>query len=93
MEKVEEELNELKLAINLQNIDNTKEEMGDLLFSIINLSRHLSINSNDSLVLANQKFINRFNLVEKQLESENKLMENVSPEDLEKIWVKVKSYE
>ena len=93
MEKVEEELNELKLAMNLQNIDNTKEEMGDLLFSIINLSRHLNIDSNDSLVLANQKFINRFNLVEKQLGSENKLMENVSLEDLEKIWVKVKSYE
>ena len=91
--KIEEELEELKQAIEEDNQQNTQEELGDLLFSIINLSRHLEIDSDMALTKANLKFIDRFLLMENELSQNQKKMEDVTLEDLEKIWVKIKSYE
>ena len=84
---------ELKQAIEEDNQQNTQEELGDLLFSIINLSRHLEIDSDMALTKANLKFIDRFLLMENELSQNQKKMEDVTLEDLEKIWVKIKSYE
>ena len=58
--KVYEELGELKKAIKKDDKRNIVEEYGDLLFSIINLSRHLKINSEIALKIANNKFERRF---------------------------------
>ena len=91
--KIEEELEELKQAIKKNDQLNTQEELGDLLFSIINLSRHLEIDSGEALTKANLKFVERFLLMEKELSQNKKKMEDVALEDLEKIWVKIKSYE
>ena len=91
--KIEEELEELKQAIKENNQRNTQEELGDLLFSIVNLSRHLEIDSSDALTKANLKFMERFLLMEKEISQNKKKMEDLPVEDLEKIWVKIKSYE
>ena len=91
--KIEEELEELKQAIKENNQRNTQEELGDLLFSIVNLSRHLEIDSSDALTKANLKFMERFLLMENELSQNKKKMEDLPLEDLEKIWVKIKSYE
>ena len=60
LEKVYEELGELKKAIKKDDKRNIVEEYGDLLFSIINLSRHLEIKSEIALKIANNKFERRF---------------------------------
>ena len=91
--KIDEEIEELKVAIANQDKNNIEEEMGDLLFTVINLGRHLDIDTNEALSRSNKKFVNRFHALEEKLQSANQKIENTSLEELEKIWVKIKSNE
>ena len=88
--KVEEELKELKYEIKQNNKQNSQEELGDLLFSIVNLSRHLEIDASEAINQANHKFVKRFKLMEKEISKNKKKIENLSLEELEKFWVKIK---
>ena len=92
IEKVEEELKELKHEIKQNNIKNSQEELGDLLFSLINLSRHLQIDASEAINQANHKFVKRFMLMEEEISKNKKKIENLSPDDLENFWVKIKSH-
>ncbi|HSF57198.1 MAG TPA: nucleoside triphosphate pyrophosphohydrolase [Candidatus Binatia bacterium] len=65
--KVEEELTELKNACSSGNKQRTAEELGDLLFSLVNLSRFLGIQSEDALAQATERFIKRFRHIETRL--------------------------
>jgi ATP diphosphatase len=91
--KIDEEIEELKAAIANQDKNNIEEEMGDLLFTVINLGRHLDIDTNEALARSNRKFIKRFNALEETLTSAHQKIENITLEELEKIWVKIKSNE
>ncbi|MDA9973937.1 nucleoside triphosphate pyrophosphohydrolase [Gammaproteobacteria bacterium] len=91
--KVEEEIAELKLAISNNDPDNIEEELGDLLFTVINVGRHLNIDANDALARANNKFISRFHSMEKEVATSQKRLEDTSLKELEKIWSKIKSNE
>ncbi len=84
--KVEEELQELKNAAENKNKDNTEEEIGDLLFSIVNISRFLHINSEDALRRTINKFIKRFTFIEQEISKQGKKLEDVSLEEMDKIW-------
>ncbi len=89
--KVEEELNELKEVINTSNNQMAlEEELGDLLFSVVNLSRHISVNAEEALRKGNKKFINRFQYLEQQIQSEGGDIENYNQEELERLWQKAK---
>jgi len=90
IEKVEEELKELKHEIQQNNKENSQEELGDLLFSIINLSRHLEIDASEAINQANHKFVKRFRLMEEEISKDKKELDNLSPEELEEFWVKIK---
>ena len=91
--KLEEEIKELKMAMANQEQDNTEEEIGDLLFTIINVSRHLKIDANEALARSNNKFISRFSKLEDTLKKSNKSVESTSATELDKIWVKIKLHE
>jgi ATP diphosphatase len=93
IEKVEEELKELKLEIQQNNNEKIKNELGDLLFSIINLSRHLEIDVSEAINQANHKFVNRFRLMEEEISKDNQEIENLTLDELEEFWVKIKSHE
>jgi ATP diphosphatase len=93
IEKVEEELKELKLEIQQNNNEKIKNELGDLLFSIINLSRHLKIDVSEAINQANHKFVNRFRLMEEEISKDNQEIENLTLDELEEFWVKIKSHE
>ena len=93
IEKVEEELKELKLEIQQNNNENIKDELGDLLFSIINLSRHLEIDASEAINQANHKFVKRFRLMEEEISQGNQKIDNLTSEELEEFWVKIKSHE
>ncbi len=88
--KVEEELEEVKVEIKEQDHLKAKEEIGDLLFSVAQLARHLEINPEDALKQANLKFIRRINKVEDAVVARGKNMNNLSVNELEDIWQEIK---
>jgi len=90
LEKINEELDELKEALNSGDKEHVEEEFGDMLFSMVNLARHISIDADHALSLANKKFTSRFQKVEQICKDENIDMKNSSLETLDKIWDKVK---
>ena len=90
IDKIKEELEEFNSALLSQNKSEIEEEFGDLLFSLINYSRHIGIDSDESLKKSIQKFIDRFNKVEKILKSKNLDFDNCSDEELNNFWNEVK---
>ena len=86
--KIEEEVGELKEALNSNN--GIEEELGDVLFSIVNLSRHLNLNPEKTLKLSIEKFSKRFKRIEKDLKNKNIQMQNLSLKELDAIWKKNK---
>ena len=93
MEKVEEEFEELKEASKSKDNDKIEEELGDLLFSIVNISRFLKINPEDALRRTINKFIKRFTLIEQEITKQGKKLEDASLEEMDKIWEKSKDLE
>lgn len=89
MQKVYEELDEVKRAIGVSK-EKEMEEIGDLLFSIVNISRFLKINSEFSLTNASKKFINRFERVEHSLIKEGVDIKDATSETLDDLWIKSK---
>ena len=94
IEKIEEELDELKAEINEQCREKEIiEEMGDLLFSCVNLSRHIKVNPEFALRQANYKFESRFRIIEEKLEAENLTLTEASTEQMEALWEVAKAME
>lgn len=92
-QKIDEEINELKEALELKQNDKINEEFGDLLFSLVNLSRFIGVNPEDALRTTTEKFIRRFKKVEEQFEAKKQPMSDASLEELDAVWEKVKSEE
>ena len=88
--KIREELSELTEAMDAKNQSAIEEEMGDLLFTMVSLSRHLSKNPETALRKATNKFEKRFKLMEKKLEQENKEFSELSFDDMNTLWNLVK---
>jgi len=89
-EKLYEEINELKSAQKENNFKKIQEEIGDLLFTVINLSRFFDISAENALRKSNKKFVKRFQLLEKEVSKLNKKIEDIRSEELDKIWSGVK---
>ena len=89
-EKIDEELLELKTAFNGGDKESIKEELGDLLFSVVNVSRHLELNPEESLNESTAKFIKRFENLEKMSMEEGLELESMSLEEMDKLWNKAK---
>lgn len=89
-QKIEEETAELKKVIETGGSAEITEEFGDLLFSVVNLSRFLKINSEQALSLATDKFINRFELVEKLALKRGIDMKDATLEELDRLWDEIK---
>ncbi len=91
-EKVHEEIGELKEAEEKGITEQIEEEIGDTLFSIVNLSRFLGISAETALRKTNRKFTSRFAQVEKELKKRGKKVEDSSLEEMDEIWNMVKNY-
>jgi len=93
-DKVEEEILELKQAlVNNEQQDSQaeiQEEMGDLLFTVVNLARHLNHDAETCLRLASAKFENRFRNVEEHFHNKDQKIEDISEQELDAIWEQVK---
>ncbi len=84
MEKVEEELEELKRAI--KNRTGVEEEIGDILFSIANVARLYGVNPEEALKLTNKKFRERFKNIEKEAERQGIELKEFPRQEMERIW-------
>jgi MazG family protein len=88
--KVEEELGELKEAVENQNINNIEDEFGDVLFSLINYSRFLKIDAETALEKTNKKFMSRFTKMEALAKDKGLIFENLSLTEMDELWNEIK---
>jgi XTP/dITP diphosphohydrolase len=88
-EKVQEELNELKVEID-NNSANIEDEFGDVLFSMINYARFLGVNPENALEKTNRKFISRFQYLETESKKEGKNISDMTLDEMNFYWNKAK---
>lgn len=90
-EKLDEEVAELKEAITKSKTENAAEEIGDLLFVVMNLARHLDVEPETALKKTNRKFRQRFKFIEEELKSDGKSLEAASLKEMDDLWNKAKA--
>jgi MazG family protein len=89
-EKIEEEMEELRTAINSGDNHKTEEELGDVLFSFINYARFLQVDAENALERTNKKFIHRFRQMEQQALQQGKSLEKMTLQEMDAIWNTIK---
>ena len=91
LNKIDEEIYELKDAFKLNDKKMIEEELGDLFFTIINLSRHLNLDPEQTIRKANKKFTTRFNEMENFIEDNKLKWHNLKKHDFKNLWNKIKN--
>jgi len=91
--KVEEEMRELRTARQSDAPDRIREELGDLLFSIANVGRHLRVDLEAALRATNAKFERRFRFVEEQLRTQGKSPQQATLDEMDALWNEAKQRE
>ena len=91
LNKVKEELEELRKEVIDKNINEMELEFGDVLFSLINYARFLKINPETALELTNKKFIKRFKFIESEANKLGKKINQLSVEEMNVFWQQAKS--
>ena len=90
VDKIEEEVHELRAAVRGESAERAEEEMGDLLFSIANLARKLGIEPESALRKANEKFTVRFGKLEARFEEQGRALHDATVEQMEEVWGEIK---
>lgn len=90
MDKLDEENNELKESLTLGNQDHIEEEVGDMMFTLVNLCRHLNIDAETSLRKASRKFERRFHHVEESVQVKGQKLTEIDLEGLDNLWKEAK---
>jgi len=94
LDKIDEELAELRLELDVQGgADRIGDEVGDLLFAIVNLARHLNIDPEQALRGTNRKFERRFGAIERALAERGRAIEATTLDELEALWQAAKAQE
>ncbi|MBO6719652.1 MAG: nucleoside triphosphate pyrophosphohydrolase [Rhizobiaceae bacterium] len=86
LDKIEEEIGELRAAIESGEAKDTEDEMGDVFFALVNLARHLGIDPETALRGTNEKFRTRFHAVETALVNQGSSLEAASLDEMEALW-------
>ncbi len=89
-DKFKEEADEFKAEVNNMDKSRMTEEMGDLLFSLVNVARLYGIHPDDALEMTNAKFIKRFNHIESQAKAKGKSLKEMSLEEMDQLWNEAK---
>lgn len=90
--KMHEELDEIDLALR-EHPEAVPGEVGDLLFGVVNLARHLDVDSEQALKLTNEKFVRRFNHIEDRLRAQGKTLTESDLDEMEHLWQEAKGRE
>ena len=91
LDKVDEEMAELRGAVDSADPAHIEEELGDLLFTVANLARKLRVDPESALRAANGKFTRRFRAIEQRLAARGRSLHDATPEELEREWQAVKA--
>ena len=89
--KVEEEMLELKEAVDAQDEDKIEDEFGDLVFSLVNYARFLQIDAENALERTNKKFLSRFTSMEKMALARGKNLHDMTLTEMDALWNSVKA--
>lgn len=90
LEKVDEEVKEVRDALKNGSKEDVSEELGDLLFAVVNVTRFADVDAEEALTAATDKFLNRFSLVEKKAQEKGIDMKASSIEELDRLWDEAK---
>ncbi|CAN7281666.1 nucleoside triphosphate pyrophosphohydrolase [Rhizobium sp. LjRoot258] len=93
LDKIEEEIGELRAALAEGDQAKVSDELGDLIFAVVNIGRHVKADPEDSLRGTNTKFRRRFNHIEDVLDAEGETLAAASLERMEEIWQAAKAIE
>ncbi len=93
LDKVDEELSELKAAVSTGSKKDIEEELGDVLFVLVNVSRFTGINAEEALKKTNNKFIKRFRYIEKSAQEAGRNLPEMTLEEMDRLWDDAKSKE
>jgi tetrapyrrole methylase family protein/MazG family protein len=93
LEKVEEELRELREAMAAKQQTEMEAEFGDLLFTLVNLARFIKVNPEEALRKATNRFIERFHYIEEQLAGEGRSLKDLTLAEMDVLWEKAKDQE
>jgi ATP diphosphatase len=95
VDKIYEEIEEVLAEINVDQVNQqaVEDEIGDLLFAVVNLARHAKVNPEIALIKANNKFEKRFRQVEILVKKQGGSLESSSLEEMEQAWIQVKTKE
>lgn len=91
--KIHEELDEVVAELDEADPMKLQEEIGDLLFAITNLARHLDVDPEQAIQQCNQKFLRRFQFIETQINQQGKSLQAASLDELDALWDKAKLIE
>lgn len=91
LDKIEEEIGEMREALAAGDAAAMKDEFGDVLFALVNLGRHLKIDSEAALSGTNEKFRSRFHYVEQELKASGKTLEGATLDEMEALWQQAKA--
>lgn len=90
-DKIDEETAELRLAIAGNETEHIAEEIGDLLFAVVNLARHLDVEPETALKRTNRKFRERFKYIEQELAKQGRSLDDASLTEMDTLWNKAKA--
>jgi tetrapyrrole methylase family protein/MazG family protein len=93
MEKVEEELKEFRSAVTEGNREKIEEELGDLLFVLVNCARSFRVNSEEALRASIEKFIRRFHHIEERMQAQGRSIQRATLQEMDKFWDEAKRME
>jgi tetrapyrrole methylase family protein / MazG family protein len=89
-EKVQEELTEFKEAVNNKSFHDQEDELGDLLFALVNVARYYKIDPEVAIHRTNHKFVSRFQYIERRVKEKGLEIEKLSLEELDYFWNEAK---
>lgn len=93
VQKIDEELQELKEALQEGDQDKIEGELGDFIFSVVNASRYFNVNADNALEITNRKFKSRFEHIEKRAKDLGKELSEMDLEEMDKFWDEAKTFE
>lgn len=86
LKKLDEELKEFKDAIKTERLEKIEEELGDILFMLVNVSRFIGINAEDALRKTIRKFISRFRYIEANASRQGKPLSDMTLDEMDRLW-------
>lgn len=92
-EKVDEEIQELYEAVESAHAEKIEEEFGDVMFALVNYARFVNVDPEQALEKTNKKFIRRFQYIEEKAAEQNKVLKDMTLEEMDALWNRAKEME